>query len=86
MENRNPDPEEVGGPEDPGEPITELRDLEVEVSSGFLSRVLSALRRRSLVSQLTTMAWSGFGEAVLEFMGMVFSLFESTRADKGGSD
>ncbi len=86
MEDRNPGIGEFEEVEDPGEPIPELKDLEVEVWPGFLSRVLSALRRRSLVNQLTTMAWSGFGEAVLEFMGMVFSLFESKRADKGGSD
>lgn len=59
-----------------GEPIAELKGLEEEVPSGFLGRVLSALHRRSLVGQMATMAWTASAQALFEFLGMIFSIFE----------
>ena len=73
MEENRHDPTEDLGPEEMGEPIQELRELEVEVSSGFLGRLINSLRRRSLVNQLATMAWTGMGEAIVEFMRMLFA-------------
>jgi hypothetical protein len=85
----NPDTtgsEGVRDAEEMGEPIRELRDLEVDVSSGFLFRVLSNLRRRSLVSQLSTMIWIGGGQAFLELLRTVFSLINPGKSPEGGSD
>ena len=65
--------EEGGNPEDLGEPILELRELEEDPSAGFLGRVLSSLRRRSLVGQMATMAWTASAQAFFEFLGMFFS-------------
>jgi hypothetical protein len=63
--------------EDLGEPIDELKALEVEVSSGFLARLVSALQRRSLVGQMATLAWIASAQAILEFLSMIFSIFDS---------
>jgi len=63
--------------EDLGEPIAELRALEEDASGGFLAKVLSALHRRSLVGQMATMAWSASAQAFLEFLAMIFSVFDS---------
>jgi hypothetical protein len=73
-------------PEDLGDPILELRSLEEEVSEGFMARVLSSLRRRSLVSQMATMVWTASAQAFFEFIGMFFSLFDPGRSTRGGSD
>jgi hypothetical protein len=70
------------GSEDLGEPIAELRAFEEEVSQGFLSRVVSALHRRSLVGQMATMAWSASAQALLEFLAMIFSVFDSGESNK----
>ena len=69
-----------------GEPIRELKELEVEVSSGFIGGVLASLRRRSLVSNLATMVWTGGAQAFLEFLQMFFSLFNPGKSPEGGSD
>ena len=68
--------EETLDEEDLGEPISELRELEDVVSVGFLGRVLSKLRRRSLVGHLATMAWTASALAFFEFLGMIFSIFD----------
>lgn len=69
-----------------GEPIRELQELEVQVSSGFIGGVLASLRRRSLVSNLATMVWTGGAQAFLEFLQMFFSLFNPGKSPEGGSD
>ncbi len=72
--------------EDLGEPIAELKVMEEEASGGFLGRVLSALHRRSLVGHMATMAWTASAQALFEFLGMIFSVFEpgdSTKEKEG---
>jgi hypothetical protein len=69
-----------------GDPIQELRELEVEVSEGFIAGVLASLRRRSLVSNLATMIWTGGAQAFLEFLQIFFSLFNPGKTPEGGSD
>ena len=70
---------------DMGEPIEELRLFEEAPSPGFLGRLLGALRRKDLSSQLATLSWTGFGVVVLEYLKMLFSIFETDPGDRGGS-
>jgi hypothetical protein len=77
---------DTGIAEDLGEPVRELRELEEEVSSGFLGRVLSSLRRRSLTSHIATFSWFALGLAVMEFLRLAFSVFETDEPTNGGSD
>jgi len=72
--------------EDLGEPILELRELEEAPSAGFLGRLRASLRRRELGSQLVSLGWSGLGAVVLEFMRMIYALFEDNPNDRGGSN
>ena len=74
--------------EELGVPIRELQELEEPVSAVFLGRVLSSLRRRSLASQVATFSWLALGLAILEFLRIAFSFFDSTDSTKeeGGSD
>ena len=72
--------------EDLGAPIEELRTLEELPSSGSLSRLLNGLRRRDLNSQLVILSWSGLGTVALEFIRVVFSVFDSSPPDRGDSD
>jgi hypothetical protein len=76
------------GEGDLGEPIAELQGMEEDVSTGFLSRVLSKLRRRSLVGHFATMAWTASALAFFEFLGMIFSIFDhgKTREKEGPTD
>lgn len=77
--------EDLGETEDLGEPLTELRELSAEVSPGFLGRVVSGLRRRSLVGHLATMAWTASALAFFEFLSMIFSVFDpGTPGEKEG--
>lgn len=79
------DDEEVGADlEDLGEPVLELLELTEQPSGGFLSRLLSTLRRRSLGSHIAALSFTAFGEVILEFLTMIYSLFESDRTDGEG--
>lgn len=69
--------------DDLGAPVAELRDFEEAPASGFLDRVVRRLRRRALGGQLMTLAWTGFGQVVLEFLRIVYSFFEPRRPDRG---
>jgi len=71
--------------EDLGEPIDALRDYDEAVDVGFVGRVMRSVRRRSLGSHLATFVWSAMGQAVLEFLDIVYSLFESRDGDRGDS-
>ncbi|MFH1764207.1 MAG: hypothetical protein ABIF09_08455 [Gemmatimonadota bacterium] len=74
--------DQVGGDDDLGEPIAELRTLEEEVGTGFIARLLSALQRRSLVGQIATMVWTASAQAFFEFLGMIFSVFAPAETPK----
>jgi hypothetical protein len=73
------------GDEDLGEPIAELRTLDEPAPDGFLNRLLASLRRRDLSSHFATFSWSAMGTVVIEFVRMIYSLFESGR-DRGDAD
>ena len=73
-----------GDPDDLGEPILELQELVEDPSGGFMGRVLSSLRRRSLVGQMATLVWSASAQAFFEFLGMFFSLFDAGRPPEAG--
>ena len=72
--------------EDVGQPIDELRGYEEATPTGFVGRVVAALRRRTLASHLATLSWSAIGQVLLEFLKMIYSLFESRKSDRGESD
>lgn len=74
------------GPDDLGEPIAELRDFQAEPPSGFVHRLLNTLRRRDLSKQFVSMGWTGFAAVLLEFVKMIFSVFEPSPQDDGGAD
>ena len=74
--------EDPGADGDLGDPILELQEMKEEVSSGFMTRILSALQRRSLVGNLATMAWSASAQALLEFLEMFFSVFSPGEPQK----
>ena len=71
--------------EDLGEPIEELRALEEIPSAGFVSRLLNALQRRDLSSQIATLGWTGLGTVFVEFLRMLYSIFDSNPRDGGSS-
>ncbi len=72
--------------DDLGEPIAELGQLAEAPSAGFLERLRRSLQRRSLGSQLASLGWSGLGAVLLEFLRMIYALFENkpTDTDRGG--
>lgn len=78
-----PDLEDVT---DLGEPIAELRELRDEPPSGFVTRLLDRLGRRDLGRQLTILGWTGFGAVFVEFLRLVFSMFETIPRDEGGTE
>ena len=71
---------------DLGEPIAELRELRDEPPSGFVARLLDRLRRRDLSRQLTTLGWTGFAAVFVEFLKVIFSVFETSSRDEGGPE
>ena len=75
-----------GTEEDLGEPIEALRDYEDAGDLGLVERVVRSLRRRTLSSHLATLWWSAMGQAFLEFLEIINSLFGSPDGDRGDSD
>mgnify|MGYP006908220264 CR=1 FL=1 len=73
-------------PTDLGEPIAELRELRDDPPTGFVARFLDRLRRRDLSRQLTTLGWTGFGAVFVEFLKVIFSMFETSPRDEGGPE
>lgn len=76
----------LGEDEDLGAPIDELRSLRVDAPSGFVGRLRRVLQRRALGSQVATLSWTGFGAVALEFLKVIFSIFEPPAPDEGGAD
>ena len=72
--------------DDLGEPIHELAELEEVPSSGFVTRLFNLLRRRDLGSQLATLGWTGLGTVFIEFLKVIFAVFETNTPDREGSD
>lgn len=73
-------------PVDLGDPVAELLDLRDDPPAGFVSRLLSALRRRDLSRQLTTLGWTGFGAVFVEFLKLIFAAFDTSPRDEGGPE
>lgn len=72
-------------PEDEmGDPVEELRMLEEDPAGGFLTRLRSAIQRRDLGAQLAGFGWGGLGAVFMEFLEIVFSVFDTTNRDEGG--
>ncbi len=85
MADESPPPE--GDPDDLGEPIAELRELEEIPSEGFVGRLMNTLRRRDLSSQLATLSWSGLAAVAMEFLQILFSAFSTNgEGEKGEED
>ena len=61
-----------------GQPIAELADFEEEHSDVMIRRVRSSLHRRLATNQFATMSWSAPGRVIIEFLEMLFSLFQRT--------
>ena len=78
--------EELLSDEDLGEPIEALRGFDEDVGLGFVDRVVRSLRRRTLSSHVATLIWSGTGEAVREFLELIYSLFGPHDRGRGDSE
>lgn len=72
------------GPEDGEEPLAELARLAPEVSRGFWSRVHRKIDRRVAAGHVTSFAWNLPRLVFIEFVGIAFSLFPTTKDRKGG--
>ena len=70
--------------EDMGEPVEELRMLAEDPTGGFLARLRGAIRRRDLSAQIAGLGWGGLGTVFMEFLEIVFSVFDTTHRDEGG--
>ena len=80
-DRRNGDP---GPPYDPtldedvdtGEPITMLLDLAEDPVPGFVGRIRNSLQRRLLASQLADLSWFTPVLVLLEYLKVIFGVFE----------
>jgi hypothetical protein len=68
---------------DTGEPISVLSQLEEEPSGGFVHRLRARLGRRITSSQVASFAWNVPILVLLEFLNMLFRLFQP-KQEKGG--
>ena len=69
---------------DTGEPIQMLSALRVEPDTQFLDRIRARIDRMETSNQFLAVAWYGPQIVVLEFLALVFELFQSPD-DEGGS-
>ena len=70
--------------EEMGDPVEELRLLAETPSSGFLTRFRNTLWRRDLGSKIVGFGWGGLSAVFMEFLEIVFSVFDTTNRDEGG--
>jgi hypothetical protein len=77
------DPGSRGPDFDAGEPISQLAQLEEEPSAGFVRRLRASLGRRIASSQVASFAWNVPVLVLLEFLNMLFRLFQP-KQEKGG--
>jgi len=66
-----------------GEPIAQLADYEQQHSAALIGRVRNRLHRRLTTNQLASMSWNAPGQAIVEFLDMLFSLFQPAGKKKG---
>ena len=67
---------------DDGEPIAELRDLELDPRSDLPLRVRRGIERRFFARDLLTLSWTGITKAVMEWLAMLFTGLSSERKQK----
>ena len=68
---------------DLGPPIAELRRLEQPSSATFLEVLRRKVERRVVTGQVTSAWWYLPRLVLLQFLEMIFGLFEPTDGDKG---
>lgn len=66
--DRIPDGESI----DTGQPISALRDLEEDVSDGFMGSLNRRIQRRMLAADVSRLTWGGPIRIVLEFLSLIF--------------
>jgi small-conductance mechanosensitive channel len=67
---------------DPGLPLTELAGLRETPAEGFVERIRGSIQRRMVVAHSSDLAMPIFLRTLLEYVTMVFSLFESASHEK----
>ena len=76
-------PDDIDDPsEDWGEPIAELRDLELDPRSELPLRVRRGIERRFFARDLLTLSWTGITKAFMEWLAMLFTGLSSERKQK----
>lgn len=76
----NMDPNDI----DPGEPITELANVELTTSDGFFDRLRGRLQRRLLSAEFVDASCQGLTDMFREFWAMIMSLFAPADDDQRG--
>ena len=67
------------------EPIAELRELGVETSKDFTSRLRRRIERKEVTNHFLWVLWHLPATVLLEFLGIAFGLANSNRGDGGGT-
>jgi hypothetical protein len=67
------------------EPIAELRELGVETSDDFTSRLRRRLERKEVANHFLWALWHLPATVLLEFLDIAFGLVNSNRGDGGGT-
>ena len=67
-----------GVEEDLGPPVTELKELRPDSSPGFLRGIRNRIERRAAAGQVLDLSLPILGHVLMEYLSMVFALFEST--------
>jgi len=74
-----PDSDDV----DPGEPLELLAELRQTPTLGFLGGIRRRIQRRNLAADATELSWSDLSFIVLQFLTMVFEVFQPTDRTEG---
>ena len=60
-------------PDDLGSPVTELRELREEPSSGFMARIRGRIHRRLSVSEMVDFTFSVFFQTLFDYLDLLMS-------------
>ena len=66
---------------DPGEPIQELLELDVQLSPNFVEKLLRAIDRRTLSNELIDCGWLSIVEIFKEYWVLILSIVTSRNKD-----
>ena len=83
---RSPEDQTLDDDMDTGEPITMLLDLAEDPVPGFVGRIRGALQRRLLASQLADLSWFTPVLVFLEYLKVIFGVFEVGSRERGESE